>query len=376
MMLRLFGALALLAATPAIAAVPTTRDFGETAEGKKARLFTLSNRNGMVVRFTDFGGIITAIELPDRDGKRANVVLGFSNVGEYQAKNGSYAFGIPVGRFANRIGGARFDLDGKTYRFTPNNGPNLLHGGKPGYGERFWKVSTFDKRGSSGATLTLISPDGDQGFPGRLKVVMRYSLTDDNGLRIDYRATTTKPTVLNLTNHSYFNLAGEGSGDIAGQKIQILADRIAELGPDAVPTGRVLPVTGDYDLRSPRMIGDGLTALKAKGIGGYDNPWVWADAPLKEPALVARAWDHASGRWMEVLTTEPGLQFYTANGAWGTDAGPSGHVYQRHGGFALETQHLPDSPNHANFPTTALRPGQVFTSVTIYRFPKPQPSSR
>jgi aldose 1-epimerase len=363
-------ALALLAAGPLAARPVASASFGKTAEGRTAHVYTLVNRNGMTVRFTDFGGVITAIEVPDRVGKRANVVLGFRDAGEYQAKNSNYVFGAPVGRFANRIKGAQFTLDGQTYRMTPNNGPNLLHGGPPPYHGRFWSVATFDRGRSSGATLTLVSPDGDQGFPGAVTLAMTYTLTDANELRIDYRAITTRPTVINFTNHSYFNLAGEGSGDVGGQSIQILADRIAELDDASVPTGRILPVSGPYDLRQPRMIGDGLKAIKASGKSGYDDPWVLGDAAARKPVLVARAADPASGRTMEVLTTEPSMQFYTANGEWGRDAGPSGAIYRRHGGFALETQHLPDSPNQPAFPTTVLRPGQVFTSTTIYRFPR------
>ncbi|WP_294390142.1 aldose epimerase family protein [uncultured Sphingomonas sp.] len=362
----LLSFLLLTAATPAEAVKET--DFGRTKEGREAHLYTLSNGKGMRVSFTDLGGVITAIEVPDRNGKRANVVLGFSNAAEYQAKNDNYFFGVPVGRFANRIKGARFALDGHTYQLTPNNGPNLLHGGPPFYHQRFWAVSTF-ARGNS-VKLSLVSPDGDQGFPGEVRLSMTYTLTSRNELRIDYRATSSKPTVVNFTNHSYFNLAGEGSGDVGGQVIQIMGDRIAELDDQAVPTGRILLVSGDYDLRQPRMIGDGLAALKAKGVGGYDNPWVFGEAPRRKPVLVARATDHASGRMMEVLTTEPSMQFYTANSEWGTDAGPSGTIYRRHGGFALETQHLPDSPNQPAFPTTTLRPGQVFKSTTIYRFPR------
>jgi aldose 1-epimerase len=358
--------LALLAAAPALAL--SRADFGRTAEGRQAHVYTLSNGSGMRVRVTDFGAVITAIEVPDRVGKPANVVLGFASAAEYQAKNDNYFFGVPVGRFANRIKGASFTLDGQTYRMTPNNGPNLLHGGPPFYHDRFWSVSSFGRHDS--VKMTLVSPDGDQGFPGTVRLSITYTLTHKNELRIDYRATTTKPTVVNFTNHSYFNLAGEGSGDVGGQVIQILGDRIAELDDQAVPTGRILPVSGDYDLRSPRVIGDGLKALHAKGVSGYDDPWVFADAPSRKPVLVARAIDHASGRSMEVLTTEPSMQFYTANSEWGKDAGPSGRVYQRHGGFALETQHLPDSPNQPAFPTTVLRPGQVFKSTTIYRFPR------
>ena len=222
-----------------------------------------------------------------------------------------------------------------------------------------------------GAVLTLVSPDGDQGFPGKLTVRMRYTLTENDALRIDYRATTTKPTVLNLTNHSYFNLAGEGNGDVGGHLIQIRANSIAETDRMALPTGNIIEVAGPYDLRSPHMMRDGIDALKTMGLGGYDTPYVLANMPRKTPVLAARVTEPNSGRMMEVYTTEPSVQFFTANHLQGIDKGPSGRPYIRYGGFALETQHLPDSPNHPDWPTTVLRPGQVFKSTTIYKFVTP-----
>ena len=211
--------------------------FGKTSDGRTARLYTLTNKNGMRVRFTDYGGLITEISTPDRAGKFANVALGFTSAGEYEKRNGGYGFGSPIGRYANRIGGARFTLDGKTYSFKPNGGPNLLHGGPPGYNMRYWSVSKRPLGINHGAVLTLVSPDGDQGFPGKLTVRMRYTLTEHDELRIDYTATTTKPTVLNLTNHTYFNLAGEGNGDVGGHLIEIRANSAAE-GPEraCIPT--------------------------------------------------------------------------------------------------------------------------------------------
>ena len=345
--------------------------FGRTAEGREAHIYTLTNKNGMKVRFTDYGGLITQIDTPDRLGRNANVVLGFRNVGEYEAHGGPYGFGSPIGRYANRIGGARFTLDGKVYNVTPDNGPNLLHGGAPGYNGRFWKVAMRPLGINHGAVLTLVSPDGDQGFPGTLRITMRYTLTEHDELRIDYRATTTRPTVLNLTNHSYFNLAGEGNGDVGGHLIQIRANSIAETDADMLPTGRIIPVTGPFDLRGPHVIRDGIDALKTMGQTGYDTPYVLANAARRAPVLAARVTEPASGRTMEVYTTEPSLQFFTANHLTGIDKGPAGRPYIQHAGFALETQHLPDSPNHADWPTTILRPGQVFRSTTIYKFVTP-----
>ncbi|WP_442680699.1 aldose epimerase family protein [Sphingomonas sp. ASY06-1R] len=368
--MKLASALCLMVAL-APAAQAGRVSFGRTRDGHAAHLYTLTNKNGLVVRFTDYGGLITEIDTPDRLGKPANVALGFRSAGEYEALNGGYGFGSPIGRFANRIGNARFTLDGKTYSFTPNAGPHLLHGGPPGYNMRFWHVSMKRLGINHGAVLSLTSRDGDQGFPGTLKVRMTYTLTEDNELRIDYRATTTKPTVLNLTNHSYFNLAGEGAGDVGSHLIQINARSIAETDRLALPTGRIVEVAGPFDLRSPRVMRDGIDTLRADGRGGYDTPYVLADGPRPTPELVARVTEPTSGRMMEVYTTEPSMQFFTANHLNGKDTGPSGRPYVRYGGFALETQHLPDSPNHPEWPTTVLRPGQVFRSTTIYKFVTP-----
>ena len=378
-----FFAIAAVAAclcTPAIARPfnPIARliggavDFGQTKDGRTAHLYTLTNKNGMRVRFSDYGGVITEISVPDRTGKFENVELNFPNAGLYEARNAGYGFGSPIGRYANRIGGARFTLDGKTFTFKPNAGPNLLHGGPPGYNQRYWSVSMRPLSINHGAVLTLVSPDGDQGFPGTLTVKMRYTLTENNELRIDYRATTTKPTVLNLTNHSYFNLAGEGNGDVRGQLIMIRANSIAETDRMALPTGKLVAVSGPYDLRDPHVIGDGIDALKAIGQGGYDTPYILADAPRKKPILAARVTEPKSGRMMEIYTTEPALQFFTANHLRGFDKSPAnGQPYVQYGAVALETQHLPDSPNHPEWPTTVLRPGQVFRSTTIFKFVTP-----
>lgn len=345
--------------------------FGKTPDGRTARLFTLTNKNGMRVRFTDYGGIITEIRTPDRAGHFANVALGFGSASEYAARNQFYGFGSPIGRYANRIGGARFTLDGKTYSFTPNGGPNLLHGGPPGYNTRYWNVAMRPLGINHSAVLTLVSPDGDQGFPGTLRVRMRYTLTENNELRIDYRATTTKPTVLNLTNHSYFNLAGEGNGDIGGHVMMIRANSVAETDANMLPTGRIAEVSGALDLRSPRLLRDGIEALRNLPSNGYDTPYVLANAPRKTPVLAARVTEPTSGRMMEVYTTEPSIQVYTGNQMQGLDKGPSGRTYGPYSGFALETQHLPDSPNHPEWPTTVLRPGQVFRSTTIFKFVTP-----
>jgi aldose 1-epimerase len=330
--------LVVLATGPAHA---TRADFGTMSDGRHAHVYTLTNKNGMVVRFSDFGGVITQIWTPDRAGNKANVVLGFTSAGAYQARNGGYFFGSPIGRFANRIGNARFTLDGKTYTFKPNNGPHLLHGGPPGYNVRWWHVAAKPFSINHGAVLSLTSPDGDQGFPGTLRVRMTYTLTENNELRIDYRATTTKPTVLNLTNHTYFNLAGEGNGDVGGHLIEIRANSIAETDRLALPTGRLLPVEGPFDLRSPKVMRDGIDVLQAEHMGGYDTPFILAAAPRPAPVLAARVTEPTSGRVMEVYTTEPSVQFFTGNHLSGRDSGPSGKPYVSFGGFALETQPEP-----------------------------------
>ena len=366
---RLFlVSVALVAYGPAAARPVAVSAWGATAHGHAAHLYTLTNDHGMSVSISDFGGLVVAIDVPDRQGKTADVALGFKTFADWQAHVADTDFGSPIGRYANRIAGARFPLDGRTVQMTPNEGANLLHSGPSGYNRRFWQVTTFDRGKTSGAVLHLVSPAGDQGFPGTLDLTMTYTLTEDNALHIDYRATTSAPTVVNLTNHSYFNLAGEGSGDIADQTIQIFADRIATLGASLVPTGEIAPVSGPYDLREPVVIGTGLAALKAQGSSGYDTPYVLADRERAQPVLAARATDPASGRVLEMLTTAPSVQFYTANGDLSRFTGPGGRPYGLHAGFALEAQHLADSPNHPNFPSTVLRLGETLTSTTIYRF--------
>jgi aldose 1-epimerase len=334
----------------------------QTGEG----VITLSD-GAMTVRLIPFGAAVTQIEVPDRDGTPANVLLGFPSVAEFREKNGRVSFGSTIGRYAGRIANARFAIDGKPVQLVPDDGPNALHGGgKAKFDTQEWRVA---KRSAKAVTFTLDSPDGFQGFPGRLKVAVTYRLEGGNALRIDYRATTTKPTALNLTNHAYFNLAGEGSGSIRAQTLQVMARRYVATDAAGIPTGALPPVAGTpLDLTEARPLGEGIDSRAAPmGARGYNHAWRF-DMPDGTLAPVARLADPASGRTLTVETTEPSIQVYTGGYIEGLGRGPSGRELQAYDGVALETQHLPDSPNHAEFPSTVLRPGEVFRSTTIWRF--------
>ncbi|MEU4693686.1 aldose epimerase family protein [Actinoplanes sp. NPDC023714] len=326
--------------------------------------FELTNANGLRVRVLSYGGIVQSIEVPDRDGVLANVALGFADAQGYADHPGPY-FGAIIGRYGNRIAKGRFTLDGASYSVPLNNGPNSLHGGLSGFDRKIWDARAVD----GGVVLTLVSPDGDEGFPGELSVTVTYTLTDDDELRIDYEAVTDAPTVVNLTNHSYFNLTGVGSGsDVYGHLMQIHADGFLEVDAGLIPSGEILPVEGTaLDFRSPVAIGARIRSDEAQLLlgGGYDHNWVLGGEGLRE---VARVVEPVSGRTLTVLTTEPGMQFYSGNFLDGTFAGSGGLAYRQGDGFALETQHFPDAPNHPSFPSTVLRPGETYRSTTIYRF--------
>ncbi|WP_161989093.1 aldose epimerase family protein [Sphingomonas glacialis] len=327
----------------------------------------LRNATGMVVRLIPFGATVTQIEVPDREGKRANVLLGFPTPSEFRAKNGKVSFGATIGRYAGRIGGARFAIDGKPVQLVADDGRNALHGGgKAKFDTQQWTVSA---RSARAVTFTLDSPDGFQGFPGRLQVAVTYRLIAGNALRIDYAARTSKPTALNLTNHAYFNLAGEGSGSIRAQRLQVNAMRYVATDAGGIPTGAFPAVAGTpLDLRQPHPLGPGIDSrVPLMGEHGYNHGWLF-DKPLGKLAPVARLDDPASGRTLTVETTEPSITVYSGGYIDGQDKGPSGRVMHAFDGVALETQHLSDSPNHPDFPTTLLRPGQVFRSTTIWRF--------
>ncbi|GAA0895871.1 aldose epimerase family protein [Virgisporangium aurantiacum] len=331
--------------------------------------FTLGNTQGMRVRILTFGGIIQSIEVPDRRGRVSNVVLGFAGLTDYVER--SPYFGCITGRYANRIALGRFTLDGASYRLPTNDGPNSLHGGTVGFDKHVWKATPFERGDAVGVRMRHISPDLDQGYPGTLTTTVTYTLTSDNALRIGYRATTDRPTIVNLTNHTYFNLAGEGSGSVEGHVLRIDAGRYTPVDETLIPTGSIDPVAGTpMDFTRPVAIGERIRDDFPQLVngGGYDHNWVLDREPGSGLVEVATVVEPQSGRVLTVLTEEPGIQFYSGNLLDGTLTGTSGRAYHRGAGFALETQHFPDSPNHPNFPTTVLRPGQVYRTTTVYRF--------
>ncbi|AIZ65075.1 aldose epimerase [Hymenobacter sp. DG25B] len=338
--------------------------FGTTTDDTEVQLFTLTNAHGVQVSISNYGGIITRLLVPDKAGQLGDVVLGFDNVSGYQSpeylKAGPY-FGALIGRYGNRIGKGKFMLDGKTYTLATNNGENHLHGGKKGFDKVVWQAQPGTSADGQILKLTYRSPDGEEGYPGNLNVTVVYTLTADDALTIDYTATTDKATPVNLTNHAYFNLRGQG--DILGHEVTIPADRYTVVDAGLIPTGELRPVKNtSFDFTTPHPIGARIGQVP----GGYDHNWV-----LNNPAglhLAAQVYEPTTGRTMEVRTTEPGIQFYTGNFLDGSLAGKGGQVYRKHAGFCLETQHFPDSPNQPSFPSTILRPGEVFKSTTIYQF--------
>jgi aldose 1-epimerase len=341
--------------------------FGKTPEGQVGDLYTLTNAKGMQVGITNYGGRVVSIMVPDRNGKMADVVIGFDNLDGYLGNN-PY-FGALIGRYGNRIANARFTLDGVEHKLAANNGPNSLHGGIKGFDKVFWTARETSKNPPA-LELTYVSKDGEEGYPGTLTTKVVYTLEAGNALRIDYHATTDKDTVLNLTNHSYFNLAGEGSGDILKQVMMINADRFTPVDATLIPTGELREVDGTpFDFRKPTAIGARINSdnEQIKLGGGYDHNFV---LNRKGPGLTlaARAFDPGSGRELEVTTTQPGIQFYTGNFLDGTIHGKGGKVITRRSAFCLETQHFPDSPNHPKFPTSELKPGQIYHYTTIYKF--------
>lgn len=348
--------------------VITKERFGTTKDGTAVDLYTLANANGMTAKITNYGGIVVALIAPDKDGRLADVVLGFDSIAEYEEK--SPYFGCITGRYANRIAKGAFTLDGVTYdQLAINNGPNALHGGFQGFDKRVWEAEV------AGDVLKLryVSADGEEGYPGTLDVTVCYTLGDDNSLKIDYEATTDKPSVVNLTNHSYFNLAGFGAGTEAmlAHTMMINADAFTPIADEgAIPTGEIRPVAGSpMDFTLPRPIGERIEAdcEQIKFGNGYDHNWVLNKDTEGQLSLAARTADPSSGRVMETWTTEPGVQFYAANWLDGV-VGKNGVSCKQRGAFCLETQHYPDSPNQSGFPSTTLRPGQTYRSTTIYKF--------
>lgn len=351
--------------------------FGLTADRRRILRYTLRNKRGILVRFLNLGGAITEIQAPDREGRLANVVLGFSR-GELYRQGGEAAyFGALIGRYANRIGGAQFRLGGRVYRLVANEGNNALHGGTAGFHTRLWKVrATGTDSALEGAVLSLQSPDGEGGFPGTLTLKVRYRLLE-NAFSIDYRITADRETVVNPTSHCYFNLAGAGSGSVDEHLLEIFASHYTPINDELIPTGEIAPLAGTpLDFRRQTMIGARIRQAFPQLIRarGYDHNYV-LDKLDMDPhqndsglSLAARVYEPKSGRILEVLTTEPGLQFYSGNGLNGSLVGAEGRAYRQSDGFCLETQHFPDSPNHPQFPSTVLRPQEIFSSRTVYRF--------
>jgi aldose 1-epimerase len=339
--------------------------FGKTLDGKEVDLYTLTNARGMTAKIMTYGGIVTELTAPDKAGKFENVVLGFDNLKDYLA--GHPYFGAICGRVANRIAGAKFTLEGKEHKLNANDGPNTLHGGKKALDKVVWKAEPIEASAAVGLKLTYLSPDGEEGFPGNLSVTVTYSLTNNNELKIDYTAKTDKATPVNLTHHGYFNLATPKAGDVLGHELMIAADEHTPTDDKLLPTGKIEPVKGTpLDFTTPTAIGARLDKLKTKPLG-YDHNYVVRGGG-KALVLAARVHEPKTGRVMEVLTTEPGLQFYSGNFLNGKEKGHGGVVYRQHQGFCLEAQHFPDSVHHANFPSTILRPGQTYRQTTVHRF--------
>lgn len=347
------------------------RPFGEMPDGTPVDLYALENTNGMQVNILTYGGIVQSIKTPDRNGYVEDIVLGYDSLQGYL--DDTAYFGALIGRFGNRIAEGRFTLDGEEYSLPVNNGPNSLHGGTRGFDKRIWAASPIETGDHVGVELTYFSPDGEMGYPGNLAVTVRYTLDNDNELRIHYSAVTDKPTVLNLTNHAYFNMAGAGNGTILDQVAMINADQVTPVDETLIPTGELSEVEGTpLDFTTPHPIGSRihednqqLTYAEPEQ-GGYDFNYVLNGGGDLD-TLAARVSDPASGRMVEMYTTEPGVQFYTSNFLDGVE-GKDGNVYRHWGGFTLEAQHFPDSPNQPDFPSTRLDPGEKYNQTTIYKF--------
>lgn len=346
-----------------MAATVSKSDFGKLPDGKPVELYTLTNSKGAFCKIMTYGGIITELQVPDKNGKLGDVVLGFDSLDRYL--NGHPYFGAITGRFANRIAKGKFTLDGKTYSLAINNGPNHLHGGLKGFDKVVWFATGPKNQDQAFLQLEYTSPDGEENYPGSLHTSVTYTWTDDNELRIDYLSMTDKPTILNLTNHSYFNLAG--TGDILGHELIVTAANFTPTDDGLIPTGEIKPVKGTpLDFTKTKPIGKEIQPLVDQPHRGYDHNFV-LDAKGRGVTLAAHVSEPKTGRVMEVLTDQPGIQLYTGNFLKETP-GKAGQVYRQNSGFCLETQHFPDSPNHPNFPSTALRPGSTYRTTTVYRF--------
>lgn len=354
----------------------TKSSFGKTPNGQEAQLYTMANNHGVEVAITNYGGAVVSLKVPDRGGKLADVVLGYDSVDGY-ATDKSY-FGAIIGRYANRIAHAQFSLDGQTYTLAKNDGENSLHGGLKGFNKVLWDAKIPDVPSSGRVSvsppsleLSYVSKDGEEDFPGNLQVRVVYLLTDANVLKIEYFATTDKKTIVNLTNHSYLNLAGPGSRDILGHVLKLEADKFTPVDASLIPTGELRDVQGTpFDFRKPTAIGARISSGDQQiNLGrGYDHNFVLRRKAGEEASLAARVVEPSTGRVMEVWTTEPGIQFYTGNFLDGTAHGKGGTAYARRSAFCLETQHFPDSPNQPKFPSVVLNPGETYHTTTIYKF--------
>lgn len=358
----------LHSATPSV----TKAAFGTLSDGRAATLYTLTNARGVRADITDYGAIVVRLSVPDRNGRLDDVVLGYNRVEDY-AKGSPY-FGAVVGRFGNRIAGGRFTLDGKTFSLATNNTPGdmpcHLHGGVVGFDKVIWQAEPLLRDNVAGLKLDYLSRDGEEGYPGNLRVTIHYWLLNDNSLRIEYSATTDKPTPVNLTQHSYFNLKGEGRGDILGHVLTLKASRMTPVNAGLIPTGKFLAVAGTpLDFTTPRAIGERIDAdhEQLQFGGGYDHNWV-LDKGTEKMTLAAEVFEPESGRTLEVWTEEPGVQFYSGNFLNGSETGKSNRPYGHRSGFCLETQHYPDSPNQPDFPSTILRPGETYQTTTLFKF--------
>lgn len=346
----------------------TAKPFGKTDEGT-ATVYSLMNAQGTRVEITNLGAIIVSLWTADRHGQGADIVLGFDEPQSYLERGGR--FGAVVGRYAGRIAGACFKIQGEAYHLVPNEGPNHLHGGALGLDRRLWQAEAFHTTEAIGLRLFIESPDGEEGFPGRLYVTVTYRLDNDDRLTVDYEAVSNKPTIINLTQHSYFNLGGHQNRDIATHRLFIAADSFLPVDNAMLPTGHILSVRDTpMDFRQPKAIGRDMDAPQDQLLiaGGYDHTWVLARRKQPAPSLAARVYHPESGRWLTVSTDQPGLQFYTGNGLDGSTIGKGHTDYRRHQGFCLETQNFPDAPNRPDFPSPLLMPGDTFTSRTIFHF--------
>ncbi len=367
LLLPLIGLLACMgsATQPSIESDP----FGETPEKTPIDVYTLRNSNGLELRAITYGGIVLSLKVPDTEGSMADVVLGYHTLSDY-VESSPY-FGAIVGRYGNRIANGSFELDGQTYALAVNNGPNHLHGGIVGFDKVVWDAEPLEMKGAVGLRLSYTSKDGEEGYPGTLQTVVTYLLTNEDEFVVEYEATTDKATHVNLTQHSYFNLAGEGSGDIMGHEVMINALHFTPVDSTLIPTGELRSVEGTpFDLRDPVAIGTRIDENNEQlNIGGgFDHNFVLAPSG-DSLVLAARIFEPVTGRVMEVLTSEPGVQFYTGNFLGGSPLpGKAGKPYGRRTGFCLETQHFPDSPNNPHFPSTILRPGETYQTRTVYRF--------